>query len=85
MPTKKELVVLVKALEERVRYLENMHARTAAKDYWELPAFVETNGSATWLNQVGYYRGRQLTVDELRFKPSHPLCKNILKEIYKEK
>ena len=83
MLTKKKLLARIEALEERVKYLENMHARTAAKSYWELPAFVETIDGFIWLNQVGYYRDRQLTTDELRFKPAHPLCKMILKETYK--
>ena len=77
MPSKKELLERIEALEAQVRRLENMHATILPKDSWEMPGFIRFG--AAWENgkQVGYYNGRQLNSAEVELQPYHPQPKQI--------
>ena len=76
MLTKRKLKEKINALEERVKYLENMHALVLNKNSWELPSFVDTT-NADAIGRVGYYRDRQLTPNEITMQPFHPQPKYV--------
>ena len=78
MPSKKELLERIEALEAQVRRLENMHATILPKDYWEMPGFIHFGYA--WEDKhkrVGYYNSRQLTRAEVELQPHHPQPKQV--------
>lgn len=73
---RKKALERIKALEEQVKRLENMHAIILHKNSWELPACVDVS-RADITGRVGYYNGRQLTADEIYLQPHHPQPKQV--------
>ena len=73
---RKKLLARIKALEEQVKRLENMHAIILHKNSWELPAYVDVS-RADATGRLGYYNGRQLTINEINFQPHHPQPKQV--------
>lgn len=74
MLTKKKLLERIEALEKRVLYLENMHARVHPMKSWEIcydlkngPEWKDINGD------LALYGTRQLKGAEISTAKSHPL------------
>ena len=76
MLTKRKLKEKINALEERVKYLENMHALVLNKNSWELLSFIDAT-KADAIGRVGYYRDRQLAPNEITMQPHHPQPKQV--------
>ena len=75
---RKKALARIKALEEQVKRLENMHAIILPRDSWEMPTFIHLGGN--WednYKRVGYYNGRQLTKAEVELQPHHPQLKQV--------
>lgn len=78
MPSKKELIERIIELEDRLRKLENMHARVIPAGSWESarPMLCADPFERYVHNGMeGTYCGRQLTAAELRSRYEHPLIK----------
>ena len=73
---RKKMLERIKALEAQVTRLENMHAIILHKNSWELPACVDVS-RADPTGRLGYYNGRQLTIEEIYFQPHHPQPKQV--------
>ena len=73
---RKKLLARIKALEEQVKRLENMHATILRRNSWELPAYVDVS-IADATGRLGYYNGRQLTAEEIYLQPHHPQPKQV--------
>ena len=75
---RKKMLARIKALEEQVKRLENMHAIILPRDSWEMPTFIHLGGN--WednYKRVGYYNGRQLTKAEVELKHHHTQPKQV--------
>ena len=73
---RKKLLARIKALEEQVKRLENMHAIILPRNSWELPDCVDVS-KADAVGRLGYYNGRQLTANEIYLQPHHPQPKQV--------
>ena len=73
MTSKKQLKKRIEQLEEQVRRLENMHAKTSKADSWESFGFTPAaRREFVWCGTEGSYCGRQLTARELSDRYCHP-------------
>lgn len=73
---RKKLLARIKELEDRLAYLENMHAREYDTSSWEKPCITIHRG-LDWQNDFGkirVYRDRQLTYEEFC---EHPQPKQV--------